>query len=384
MGYTPELKDLIRRVEATRPARIEAGAPRGAFRGAVDGRAEGAAPGIPSDYKSEGKRTLKVGPNKGETHPVEIAELLESRSRLPQNVVLSQVDFEADLLIIGGGGAGTSAALIAAEQGLSSIIATKLRHGDSNTVMAEGGIQGASQEWDSPVYHYLDTMGGGHFQNDPALVAALANDAPLVIGWLERLGMLFDKLADGRMKVRHGGGTSRKRLHSAGDMTGAEIMRVLRDEARNRTDRVRVIEFAPAVELLLDKSGRCGGAVLYNLETHTYHVARAKAVISRRAAWAACTYRGSPARTTTARPATARHGLPGRRKDALHRRHPVPPDGRRLSGAEHRSPHHREGPGTGLAHAEHRRRAVLPSSSSRGTWPRPASSASARIWGRGS
>ncbi len=279
MGYTPELKDLIRRVEATRPARVEK-ARRGEHFSALsmDGRKE-RLQGYHPDYKSEGKRTLKVGPNKGESNPVEIVELLESRSRLPQNVNLSQVDFEADLLIIGGGGAGTSAALIAAEQGLSSIIATKLRHGDSNTVMAEGGIQGASQEWDSPVYHYLDTMGGGHFQNDPALVAALANDAPLVIGWLERLGMLFDKLTDGRMKVRHGGGTSRKRLHSAGDMTGAEIMRVLRDEARNRAGMIRVLEFSPAVELLLDKSGRCGGAVLYNLETHTYHVARAKAVV---------------------------------------------------------------------------------------------------------
>jgi succinate dehydrogenase/fumarate reductase flavoprotein subunit len=112
---------------------------------------------------------------------------------------------------------------------------TKLRHGDANTMMAEGGIQGAVQECDSPFYHYMDTIGGGHFTNQPDLVAALAHDAPLSIAWLESLGMMFNKHPDGRLVSRHFGGSSRKRMNSSGDMTGAEIMRVLRDEARNRT-----------------------------------------------------------------------------------------------------------------------------------------------------
>jgi len=91
--------------------------------------------------------------------------------------------------------------------------------------------------------------------------------------------MMFDKMPDGRMKVRHGGGTSRKRMHSSGDMTGAEIMRVLRDEARNRSGDIKVIEFSPAVELILDEEGRAAGAVLYNLETKEYYVVRASAVL---------------------------------------------------------------------------------------------------------
>jgi len=159
------------------------------------------------------------------------------------------------------------------------IIATKLRHGDANTMMAEGGIQGATQEGDSPFYHYLDTIGGGHFTNQPDLVEALAHDAPLSIAWLESLGMMFDKNEEGRLSVRHFGGSSRKRMHSSGDMTGAEIMRIIRDETRNRSEDITVLEFSPAVELLLDEDGKCGGAILYGLDTEEYFVVKAKAVI---------------------------------------------------------------------------------------------------------
>ena len=278
-GYTPELLDAIRRVEKTRSERLER-ARRGEHAKplTMEEREERLRRYHP-DFKTEGKRALRVGPSKGDVVPEELADLLESKSRLnPDRIDLSRPDLSTDVLIIGGGGAGTAAALIAQEKGARVLIATKLRHGDSNTVMAEGGVQAADQEGDSPYFHYIDVMGGGHFTNDPELVSAMAHDAPLAIRWLEELGMLFDKHPDGRMKVRHGGGTSRKRLHSAGDMTGTEIMRVLRDEARSRPD-IRVIEFGPAVELLLDVQGRCAGAILQNLETREHSIVRAKAVI---------------------------------------------------------------------------------------------------------
>jgi succinate dehydrogenase / fumarate reductase flavoprotein subunit/L-aspartate oxidase len=231
------------------------------------------------DYRAEAKRALAVGANKGDLLPIELVDLLESHSRLDMDTVrLDRIDVDTDVLIIGAGGAGTAAALEAVQAGVSVTMATKLRHGDANTVMAEGGIQGATTEPDSPCYHYLDAMGGGHFSNHPDLVETLVKDAPEAIEWLERLGVLFDKYPDGRLIVRHGGGTSRKRLHSCGDMTGAEIMRVLRDEARDRSG-IRVLEFTPALELLLDERGRCAGAVLLNLETKELYVTRAKAVI---------------------------------------------------------------------------------------------------------
>src|SRR3990172_832234 len=279
-GYTSELKELIKKVEATRPQRVERARKNQHFPAlTMEQRKEWLSKYHP-DYKNEGRRAVKIGPNKGDVFPEEVANLLESKSRInPKNIDLTKTDYETDVLVIGAGGAGTAAALIAQESGCKVIVATKLRHGDSNTVMAEGGIQGADQEGDSPYYHYLDAMGGGHFTNQPDLVAALTNDAPLIIHWLESLGMMFDKHTDGRMLVRHGGGTCRKRMHSAGDMTGAEIMRVLKDEARNRADGIKVMEFTPAVEILLDEKGNAAGAVLYNLETKEYYVVRAKAVV---------------------------------------------------------------------------------------------------------
>jgi len=78
------------------------------------------------------------------------------------------------------------------------------------------------------------------------------------------------------MVTIHGGGTSRKRMHSARDYSGGEIMKTLRDEVRNR--HVTVIEFAPAVELLTS-GDTVTGALLYNLETEEILVVRAKATI---------------------------------------------------------------------------------------------------------
>ncbi len=281
MGYTPEMKELIKRVEATRAERIERTRRGEYFPAMTLEEREEVLRKFHPDYKPEGRREVRVGPNKGDVYPEEFVDVLEAYPRIPPEKVDFSVlpTYTTDVLVIGGGGGGTSAALLASDNGCKVILATKLRHGDANTVMAEGGIQGADQEVDSPYFHFLDTIGGGHFTNRPDLVAALTRDAPIVISWLESLGMMFDKLPDGRMRVRHGGGTSRKRMHSAGDMTGSEIMRVLRDEARNRPDRIEVMEFSAAVEILKDDQGRACGALLYNMETEEYFVVRSKAVV---------------------------------------------------------------------------------------------------------
>ena len=75
----------------------------------------------------------------------------------------------------------------------------------------------------------------------------------------------------------HGGGTSRKRMHAAKDYSGSEIMRTLRDEVLNR--QIPVVEFTAAVELIKDEKGQVAGAVLKNMETDDYLVARAKTVV---------------------------------------------------------------------------------------------------------
>lgn len=280
MAYTEELKNLIKVVEKTRPERVETKRMGGGFPPmSLDERADILK--YHPDFKEEGRREIKIGPSKGYRIPNEMVDLLEARSRVdPDDIDLSQIDYETDVLIIGGGGAGTAAALLAQEQGAKVIIANKLRHGDSNTIMAEGGIQAASKlEKDSPAYHYLDTVGGGHFKNDHELVCTLVTEAPDVIQWLESLGTMFYKFPDGRLETLPLAGFCRKRGHTAGDTTGMEIMRTIRDEARNRPDDITVLEFSPAVELILNEHGHCAGAVLYNMETEEYFIVKAKAVI---------------------------------------------------------------------------------------------------------
>lgn len=190
---------------------------------------------------------------------------------------LSKPDYDVDVLVIGGGGAGSSAAIEAHEGGANVMIVTKLRIGDANTMMAEGGIQAADKDNDSPQQHYLDVMGGGHFANVPELVRKLVCDGPSAIQWLDKLGVLFDKDENGNMITTHGGGTSRKRMHAAADYSGAEIMRTLRDEVLNRG--IPVIDFTAAVELIKDTDGKAAGAVLMNMETKEVLVARAKTVV---------------------------------------------------------------------------------------------------------
>jgi succinate dehydrogenase / fumarate reductase flavoprotein subunit len=229
------------------------------------------------DYKPNTTREMKVGPNKGDRIYHEYADLFEAYSAIdPEKFKLDVVDYDVDVLIIGGGGAGASAALTAHLKGARVLLATKLRLGDANTMMAQGGIQAADKPNDSPDRHYLDVIGGGGFHNDPELVRALVMDAPSVIEWLERLGVMFDKEKDGTMVTIHGGGTSRKRMHSARDYSGGEIMKTLRDEVLNRG--IEVIEFSPVIELLTDKD-KVTGAILYNLETEEYIIVRAKTTI---------------------------------------------------------------------------------------------------------
>ena len=230
------------------------------------------------DYRKDQFEVLKMGPNRGDKVPVELAALLQANSRIAgKKIDLEHPDYDADVLVIGGGGAGTSAAIEADNAGAKVMLVTKLRMGDANTMMAEGGIQAADKANDSPAQHFLDAYGGGHFAAQKDLLYKLVTEAPDAIKWLSDLGVEFDKAPDGTMITTHGGGTSRKRMHAAKDYSGAEIMRTLRDEVLNR--QIPVVDFTAAIELIKDDAGKCAGAVLQNMETGEILVARAKTVI---------------------------------------------------------------------------------------------------------
>jgi succinate dehydrogenase / fumarate reductase flavoprotein subunit len=230
------------------------------------------------DFNQDVKRELKVGVNKGDLAPFELADLFESPSRLrPDEIRLDKIDYETDILVIGSGGGGLSAALTISETEADVILATKLRMGDSNTIMAEGGIGAATTPEDSPLIHYVDTLVGGRGKNIPELVDALVCDAPFIVEWLASMGVNFDRLADGSYFTHRPGGHSRRRSHSVMDLTGLEIMRVLGDEVRNR--EILTLEFCPAMELLMDDKGQCAGAVLHNFDTNTQVVVKSKITI---------------------------------------------------------------------------------------------------------
>ena len=273
MPYPESMRQSLRLLEASRTERMREVFPRMSPEEKTE-----LLHAFHPDFRLEGMREIKVGPNKGDRTPHEFADQLEARSRIdPDRIDLDRIDHDVDVLVIGGGGGGSAAALLARENGASVLLATKLRHGDSNTTMAEGGIAASSQRHDNPYLHYLDTMGGGRYMNKPELVKALVLDAPLVLDWLLRLGVMFDREKDGTLICSLAGGQSRRRIHSAKDYSGLEMMRVLRDECRNR--EVKVLEYSPAVELIKDENGQCAGAVLYNYDTDQYLTVRAKAVV---------------------------------------------------------------------------------------------------------
>jgi succinate dehydrogenase/fumarate reductase flavoprotein subunit len=279
--YPEYMRESLKLVDQTRPKRLElekSGQP--VFKPMTADERDDVLNRFHPDCKKESRRVVHIGPNKGEEITTEVADILESHSRIrPELFDLAKPDYETDVLIIGGGGAGCAAAIIARQNGAKSIISTKLRMGDANSMMSRGGMQAAVPAKDSPTRHYLDAMGGGHFDNKPDLVRALTEDGPDVVKWLEDLGVVWDKNPDHSMYVLHGGGTSRKRMHSCRDYTGAIIMRTLMDEVRNHPDEITALEFMPTVELVLDGKGRCAGGILYNMETEEYFTVKAKATI---------------------------------------------------------------------------------------------------------
>ncbi len=275
-GYTEEMRKSIDNVNKTRSKRRDQIIPDLT----MDERKKVLDQFHP-DYNPKYKRNISWGANKGDNVPNEVVDVLESYPTIgPDKLDLGKIDYDVGVLVIGAGGAGTNAALWSHYSGVpleDILMVTKLRFGDCNSVMAQGGIQAADRPDDNPLIHYLDAIGGGHFDNKPELVKALVGDAPKVIKWHKELGVNYDCEEDGNFVEVPGGGTSRNRMHCAKDYTGLEIFRTLKDEAINQG--IPYLEFSPAVELLTDDSGRVTGAILYNIETKRYFVVRAQNVV---------------------------------------------------------------------------------------------------------
>jgi len=131
------------------------------------------------------------------------------------------------VLVVGAGGAGLSAAWSARRSGASVLHVTKGSRASCNTAKAQGGIQAAVGDDDSPEQHASDIVASSHDTADPALARVLAEEAPGAIAWLEELGVEFSREGDGYRLARCGGAT-RRRLLQVGDRTGHAIATALR------------------------------------------------------------------------------------------------------------------------------------------------------------
>jgi L-aspartate oxidase len=133
-----------------------------------------------------------------------------------------------DVLVVGSGAAGLAAAVAAQHAGARVALTTKGSIQANNSSKAQGGIQAAFGEDDSPELHAEDVIRASHGTADPLLVEALTGDAQSAIHWLEELGCAFTR-ENGGYRLARCGGASRRRLLQVGDRTGHAITKALRD-----------------------------------------------------------------------------------------------------------------------------------------------------------
>ncbi|GAA2427095.1 L-aspartate oxidase [Streptomyces mauvecolor] len=169
---------------------------------------------------------------------------------------------DADVVVVGSGVAGLTAALRCTAAGLATVVVTKARLDDGSTRWAQGGIAAALGEGDTPEQHLDDTLVAGAGLCDQDAVRLLVTEGPDAVRRLIATGAHFDTDETGAISLTREGGHHRRRIaHAGGDATGAEISRALVEAVRTRA--VRTIENALVLDLLKDEDGRTAGITLH-------------------------------------------------------------------------------------------------------------------------
>lgn len=188
-----------------------------------------------------------------------------------------------DILIIGSGGAGLTAALSAKDKGASVLVVGKAYPTNSQTSMAQGGMNAAlgNVEEDSIESHIADTIKSAHALCDEEMVKKMCAGAPNAIRWLESIGVPFSRLDNGKsgsdtIAQRMMGGASAKRACYAQDYTGLKILHTLYDTCLKEN-----IDFLDEYYLLnlITKDGTIKGATFLDIRTGVIKQIDAKSVI---------------------------------------------------------------------------------------------------------
>ncbi|MFU8854472.1 L-aspartate oxidase [Micromonospora sp. SL1-18] len=155
-----------------------------------------------------------------------------------------------DVIVVGTGVAGLTAALHLREAGLHVTVVTKVNMDEGSTRWAQGGIAAVLDPADTPAAHAYDTEVAGVGLCDPAAVRVLVEEGPTRLRELIRIGAEFDRNPDGSlMLTREGGHRADRIVHAGGDATGAEVQRALH-AAVHRDPWIRLVEHALVLDLL--------------------------------------------------------------------------------------------------------------------------------------
>ncbi len=186
---------------------------------------------------------------------------------------------EADIAIVGAGGAGLRAAIAAAEadRGLTIALISKVYPMRSHTVAAEGGSAGVVQAHDSLAAHFHDTVAGGDWLCDQNVVDYFVAHCTEELVQLEHWGCPWSRKADGHVNVRAFGGMKIERTWFAADRSGFHILHTLFQTSIKYPSIRRLDEYF-CVDLVVE-DGRCQGVVLIEIATGEFALVAAKAVI---------------------------------------------------------------------------------------------------------
>ena len=186
-------------------------------------------------------------------------------------------EIETDVVVIGAGGAGMTAAIMLNQAGTNFVLLEKMPYAGGNTTKATGGMNAAETHYqkeqgieDSTALFAADTMKGGHALNDPALVAVMANESAGAIDWLDTIGAELPKIS-------FSGGASVNRIHAPEDGSGVGAFLVDRFSAKLKELGVEIMYDTAATELLTDEEGKICGVKAEGAEYN--YTFRCKAVI---------------------------------------------------------------------------------------------------------